>query len=583
MMRKEMEDKRTALAIVLSMLVVMVYSQLMLTQPTRPGTVQTNSAAGSQQYTQSNPENTSAIPAQITSTVAQTQAVTGTARTLPSRQELEAAGIFTIETETYRMQFSLLGGRIISLVLKEYRTAVEERSPLDLIKATPGGAFPLGITLGEYSDARLAYTVTQTTGASQYEGAVLSPLQGSDMVVELRGSLPSGEVLTKTLTLSPRNPVIKVNARLDRPVADNLPLWLEWTQFAPKDVAESRLDPKQFTWLTTGKSLETLAAAKTLDGQTSEIGASQWAVFSDKYFMEGIVSPDATNQFRLGSLGHTFFIRMVGSDQTINALIYAGPKDGETLKEIGYSLPRVIDLGFFSFLAEPLLKLLRLFYSLLGNYGLAIILLTLTLKLIFLPLTKASYKSMAAMQDIQPEVQALREKYKDATQLNQEMMALYKRKGVNPLGGCLPILIQIPVFFGLYSALLQSLELRHASFALWINDLSSPERLVLFGIPIPLMILLMGLSMILQQWTQPSAMIDPMQKRIMMMMPVIFTVMFIVFPMPAGLVLYWLVNNVISIIQQMYLRGNRKANPLVATVVASVIIFSFGFVLTLIS
>jgi YidC/Oxa1 family membrane protein insertase len=159
-------------------------------------------------------------------------------------------------------------------------------------------------------------------------------------------------------------------------------------------------------------------------------------------------------------------------------------------------------------------------------------------------------------------------------------MALYKRRGVNPMGGCLPVLIQIPVFIGLYNALLHSIELRHAPFALWITDLSAPEHLYVFGIGIPVMVLLMGVSMIYQQMTTPSTM-DAYQKKVMLMIPVIFTISFIIFPFPAGLVLYWLVNNIISITQQVYLRSDIAVSPVKATAIASIAIFCFGYVLTL--
>jgi YidC/Oxa1 family membrane protein insertase len=187
---------------------------------------------------------------------------------------------------------------------------------------------------------------------------------------------------------------------------------------------------------------------------------------------------------------------------------------------------------------------------------------------------------MKAMQDLQPEMKALRERIKDPTQLNQEIMGLYKKRGVNPMGGCFPMLIQLPVFLGLYNALLYSIELRHAPFALWVTDLSSPEGLLIFGIQVPVMIILMGLSMIWQQHTTPSAM-DPVQKRVMLLMPVVFTIMFIIFPFPAGLVLYWLVNNLISIVQQRFLRSEGGHSALKGTIVGSILIFAFGFVLTL--
>jgi YidC/Oxa1 family membrane protein insertase len=223
--------------------------------------------------------------------------------------------------------------------------------------------------------------------------------------------------------------------------------------------------------------------------------------------------------------------------------------------------------------------MLRFFDSIFNNWGLAIILLTLLIKFAFLPLTRKSFTSMAAMQELQPEITALRARLKDdPTRMNQEMMALYKKNKVNPVGGCFPILIQIPVFLGLYNALNYSIELRHAPFALWIKDLSAPELFYVGSFGIPVMVILMGISMFIQQWTTPSTM-DPMQKKIMMVMPVIFTFMFIGFP--AGLVLYWLTNNVISIVQQHYIRKASIRLATQATILSSLLFFGFAFALTL--
>jgi YidC/Oxa1 family membrane protein insertase len=263
--------------------------------------------------------------------------------------------------------------------------------------------------------------------------------------------------------------------------------------------------------------------------------------------------------------------------------VYAGPKDYKTLQFVGdYHLERTIDLGWFSFLALPLLWLLHYLYLYLHNYGMAIIALTLIVKTVMLPLSKASYSSMKKMQEVQPEIKALRERIKDPTQLNQEIFALYQRRGINPMGGCFPIAIQIPVFLGLYNALLNSIELRHAGFALWITDLSAPERLEMFGVGVPVMVLLMSASMIIQQWTTPNPSADPQQQKMMMLMPVVFAAMFIIYPMPAGLVLYWLVNNIISITQQVYMRNTAKGSVYTATFVTSLLILGVGYILTLI-
>jgi len=216
-----------------------------------------------------------------------------------------------------------------------------------------------------------------------------------------------------------------------------------------------------------------------------------------------------------------------------------------------------VDFGWTDIIARPLLYTLRFFNRYVNNYGISIILLTVLVKIIFWPLTRKSYQSMKQMQKLQPMMARIREKYKDnREQLNREMMALYKTYKVNPLGGCLPMIIQIPVFFALFRILGSAIELRHAPFMFWINDLSAPDRLFNFAFKIPFMsppygipvlTLLMGASMFIQQKMTPTPG-DPTQAKLMMFLPIIFTFMFINFP--SGLVLYWLVNNILSIGQQ---------------------------------
>jgi YidC/Oxa1 family membrane protein insertase len=312
-------------------------------------------------------------------------------------------------------------------------------------------------------------------------------------------------------------------------------------------------------------------------------GLNRWVALGDTYFAMALVPTVTTRNTIIGREGDVFLTRVAGTQSGGQFYAYAGPKDYKMLEAIGdFSLERTIDLGWFSFLALPLLWLLRFLYSLVGNYGVAIIALTLIVKAVMLPLSKASFVSAKKMQDLQPEIKALRERVKDPNQLNQEMFALYKRKGVNPMGGCFPVLIQIPVFLGLYNALLNAIELRHAPFAGWITDLSAPESLQILGIGVPVMVLLMAASMVYQTWTTPTPSADPAQQKMMMIMPLVFAGMFIIFPMPAGLVLYWLVNNIISIIQQLYMRNAERGSVYVGTAVASVVIFGIGYLLTMI-
>lgn len=236
-----------------------------------------------------------------------------------------------------------------------------------------------------------------------------------------------------------------------------------------------------------------------------------------------------------------------GSKFSKNYDLFIGPKKYTLLKETGHDLTKSIDFGYFSFLAIPLLSLMNFFYGYVGNYGVAIILLTIVVKIVTFPLTQKSMVSMKRMQLLQPKMNELREKYaKDKQKLNQAVMELYKKEGVNPFGGCLPIIIQIPVFFALYKALLLSIELQGAPFILHITDLSLKDPY--FITPI-----LMGATMFLQQRLSPQTG-DPIQQKVFMLMPIIFTFLFLQFQ--SGLVLYWLTNNVLSIAQQYFI--NKK-------------------------
>jgi YidC/Oxa1 family membrane protein insertase len=244
--------------------------------------------------------------------------------------------------------------------------------------------------------------------------------------------------------------------------------------------------------------------------------------------------------------------------------LYAGPKDYGRLKSLGVNLQENIDFGWFMFgswsfvrlLAEPMFLLLTFIDRMVGNYGISIILLTLLIKTVFIPLTHKSFKSMRAMQAIQPQIKAIQEKHKgNKEKLSKETMALYKEHQINPLGGCFPIFIQIPFFIAFFNILYTSIELRHAPFMGWITDLSAKD-------PYYILPVVMGVSMFVQQKIQPSTM-DPKQARIMMFLPVIFTFFFMNFP--AGLVLYWLFNNLFTIAQQfLTVRVLEKHRPVTA-------------------
>jgi YidC/Oxa1 family membrane protein insertase len=244
-----------------------------------------------------------------------------------------------------------------------------------------------------------------------------------------------------------------------------------------------------------------------------------------------------------------------GGEVQVTLELFAGPKEIARLREAGHDLYALVDLGWFDFLARPALYFLHFLHTFTGNYGVAIIIITILQKIGFYPLAQKSHKSMHAMQALQPKIQAIKERYKNNPQkVNQETMELYKRHGVNPLGGCLPMLLQIPIFIALYNALYYSVELWRAPFTLWIDDLSVADTLFVVPFPIPYigeafavrgLPVIMGISMFIQQKMSPMGG-DPRQAQMMLyLMPVMFT--FIFWGMPSGLVLYWLVNNVLHI------------------------------------
>jgi YidC/Oxa1 family membrane protein insertase len=304
-------------------------------------------------------------------------------------------------------------------------------------------------------------------------------------------------------------------------------------------------------------------------------GDIEWSGAYSHYFLTALI-PDVARDARVRWLvmrpGEEALVTMsqppvsipTGSAVTREYSIYAGPKAPEQLAAVGAQLDRAIDLGWswMAPLTRGFVWLLKACYAVIPNYGVAIILLTVIVRLFTAPLAAKQMKSMKRMGDLSPKLKALQEKYKDDRQAqSQEMMKLYKEAGVNPLGGCLPMVLQIPVFIGLYYALQSSIDLRQAPFMLWIDDLSRPETLFTIpgvGWPVRVLPVLMTLSMVLQQRMTPMTTMDPVQARTMqIVMPIMFFFMFYGFP--AGLVLYWFVSNLLAIAQQVYL--NRQMSP----------------------
>jgi YidC/Oxa1 family membrane protein insertase len=280
----------------------------------------------------------------------------------------------------------------------------------------------------------------------------------------------------------------------------------------------------------------------------------QWAAYEDNYFAALFLTlyQQASVAFlREGPEENPYFLLSVTPPQKV----YIGPKEYDTLVEFGNEAKRLVKFGMFGFISEILLKASKYFHRLIPNWGLSIIIITILIKILFFPLTYTSMRSMSKMQELQPKIKAIRARYKKAKtdmaqrrRMNEEVMKLYKEQGVNPAGGCLPMLIQIPVFFGFFRLLMVAIEFRQSPFILWITDLSAKD-------PFYVTPILMGVTQFISQKMTPTS-ADPTQARMMLMMPVIFTILFISFP--SGLVLYWLTNNVLQIAQQYIMNRLRE-------------------------
>jgi len=311
--------------------------------------------------------------------------------------------------------------------------------------------------------------------------------------------------------------------------------------------------------LLNGKHLEEFKLSKIKKpGAYREFsGDIKWFGFEDKYFLKAVIIkdvPQTTVTIRRTdekSVSQTCTLPgvniMPGYSQTQELALFVGPKVLGVLKASGNELNKALDFGFFDIIAKPLLISLNWIEKYVGSYGWAIIILTFIIKILLYPLTLKSFKSMKELQKVQPLMKEIQQKYKDDKQkLNQALMKLYQEHKINPMGGCLPMLLQIPILFALYKVFLASIELRHTPFHIWgtwLPDLSAKD-------PYYITPILMGLSWFVQQKMTPAPG-DPMQQKIMMFMPIVFTIMFLNFP--SGLVIYWLVSNILSILQQAYI------------------------------
>jgi YidC/Oxa1 family membrane protein insertase len=467
-----------------------------------------------------------------------------------------------VETPLYSAVFSNVGPTIKSFKLKNYRETVEETSPpVEMVNRMEGVGNFLTFNFSSGKEKKALPLTYESDRKMVQVGSSATP-----GVLKFRTFTANRLMITQIYRFYPHQYKIDLTVQVANHSQETVAGAFQTTLNAlPHQGKKSYYSYVGLMTLADGKLKKLKIKKKSKEEEVA--GNIGWFGYENGYFMSAVVPENPVKgsfsgkMLSSGVLNGSFQapqIQVAPAEKVASSyLLYLGPHQLETLKRFGKDLDKAVNFGWTDIIARPLLYLLRFCHKYVHNYGIAIILITIIIKILFWPLTHKSYKSMKEMQKLQPRLAKLREKYKgNKEQMNKEMMALYKTYKVNPMGGCLPMVIQIPVFFALYRILGDSIELRHAPFMLWINDLSAPDRLFHFAFKIPFMsppygipvlTLLMGASMFIQQKMTPTPG-DPSQAKIMMFLPIVFTVMFINFP--SGLVLYWLVNNILSIGQQ---------------------------------
>ncbi|MBW2350339.1 MAG: membrane protein insertase YidC, partial [Deltaproteobacteria bacterium] len=532
-------DSRTLLALVLSIAVLIVFQYFFgrdVSQPPREETsFETIPATGVGEQAPDH-EYGKRIRTDGSSQTSSLNAIGSYDIPVDTKAPLRKVRDITVETDLYQLVFSERGGTVKKYLLKQYlATLTDNAPPVNLIDVSPPH-LPLGLQMESQPPVDLSSQFFEP----DKEGLKLTQA-GEEAQLKFTCNMSNGIKITREYTFHQGSYWI------------DLSVYLSGAGTIPGSLClynKPGENTNRFTFA--GPAYygnDSLREVKLDDigEKHTYTGPVDWIGYGDDYFITALIpivsegpwniliekkEADGLAESRLTALKPS----PKGAGQGVEVLnlgIYFGPKDIDRLNALGHNLSKAINFGWFDPIAKPLLYFLKFLYRYIHNYGLAIIIVTILIKVAFWPLAQKSAKSMKTMQKLQPKMAKLKEKYgKDKEKMNKELMQLYKTYKVNPMGGCLPMLLQIPVFFALYKVLLQSIELRHAPFTLWINDLSAPDRLMIPGVNIPylggipVLTLLMGLSMFLQQKLSPSS-LDPMQARMMQFLPVIFTCMFV--------------------------------------------------------
>ena len=485
--------------------------------------------------------------------------VTATVADAPTQKYTSSqtqAALITVQTDTLRAQISTRGGTLENLYLLNYPISPEQSEiKFQLFKAEEPNLYVAQSGLiGSSKDLVPSHDALFTSVASLYR---LDPNQ-DDIAVDLVWSAAAGIKVTKRFTFHRGSYLIDIDQTLDNTSNIQLPIrsYMQLERSKP-EVPKGTSFVRTYTgaaYYSPQDKYKKLSFDDIAKAPRPVEVTGGWVAMIQHYFVSAWI-PQSTeartfysnspsdSRYVIGMYSPTITVP-AGSSYTFSDHLFTGPKLQKHLSAIAQGLDLTVDYGWLTIFAQPIFWLLDKLHSLFHNWGISIIFLTLIIKVAFYKLSETSYKSMANMRKLTPKLQSLKDRYgDDKERLNQAMMEMYKKEKVNPLGGCLPIAIQIPVFIALYWVLLESVEMRQAPFALWITNLSAPDPY--FVLP-----LIMGVSMFIQQRLNPAP-VDPLQAKVMLSMPFIFTIFFAFFS--SGLVLYWVVNNILSITQQWYI------------------------------
>ncbi len=477
----------------------------------------------------------------------------------PGAPAVEAAAASTkisVDTEELQVEINTLGGTVSAVRLKKYPVSIEEKDKPFVLMSDDSAHFFVSQTGLQSADGSAPTHLTQYAyEATEYR---LEP-DASELRVPLSWQSDSGVKVVKTLVFKPDSYRIRIEYSIEngseQPFVVN-----QYRQLQRKPVTDNETQSFIYNYIGGVISTPDNPYSKIDFDDMEESDLNQqvtggWAAIIQHYFVGAILTgEEETNTFYTKVLNSPkrYILGMYTDAETITpgqngqflTELYVGPKVQDRLSAAADKLNLAVDFGWLTILANPIFWLLKKIHGIIGNWGWAIIVLTILIKALFYKLSETSYKSMARMRKLQPKLQSLKEKYGDDRQkIGQATMELYKKEKVNPLGGCLPMLIQIPVFIALYWVLLESVELRQAPWILWIKDLSIKDPY--FVLPV-----IMGVTMFIQQRLNPAP-IDPIQAKVFQFLPLVFTIFFAFFP--AGLVLYWVINNALSILQQYYI------------------------------